>query len=324
MPDKKISDETLANSTFNGTEYVLGIQSNNNVKFSSNQLSFAPQINVFTANGTWTKPAGCKRVRIYGYGGGGGGASGRRGATSSTKYGGGGGSSSPLTIGDYLATDIANTLTIKIAAGAVGGAAITANDTSGNAGATGGASTVETTGSGLPFFSAIPTLYSGSGGNTTSGAAGGGAASGGMGNGGGSSSTTANAGGGQYWIRTDSPGGGGGGGGMSSANTIYFGGTGEVGYYQGGTSLRANSVSGGLTTGANGANGTNKGSSVLGAGSGGGGGAAGDAAGTINGGTGGTGGAPGGGGGGGGASVNGANSGAGGTGGRGEIIILAY
>lgn len=79
-----------------------------------------PTIQVFTSSGTWTRPAGCKRVRVCVLGGGGGGG-GALGGSSQAGMGVGGGAGS-YSEGIFDVTAIA-TATVTVGAGGSGGAA---------------------------------------------------------------------------------------------------------------------------------------------------------------------------------------------------------
>jgi hypothetical protein len=54
-------------------------------------LGAQTDVQVFTGNGTWTKPVGAKMVHVVAISGGAGGGSGRRGAAGAVRCGGGGG-----------------------------------------------------------------------------------------------------------------------------------------------------------------------------------------------------------------------------------------
>ena len=62
-----------------------------NVLTASDLNTELSDLQVFTSNGTWTKPSGARTVHVICIGGGGGGGSGRQGAASSSRIGGGGG-----------------------------------------------------------------------------------------------------------------------------------------------------------------------------------------------------------------------------------------
>lgn len=264
-------------------------------------------------------PTGAKLANVTVCGAGGGGGSGRRGASGSVRCGGGGGAMGGVSLGEFSIVDLGSptTLYVTVGTGGPGGNAVTADDTNGNAGTTGGESSVKAGGTGASnrFISAFGgnagsggTNSSGTGATTTTGSAmfanaAGGSAS--VSGGAGSGATTPN-----YSVIG---GGGASGGGVSSGNAASSGGTSSYGGYY--------SLSTSGTGGSSGAAGGN-GSACTGCytGGGGGGGAASTSAAAGAGGTG----SRSGGGGGGGASVNGNNSGAGGTGGDGYVKVTFY
>lgn len=251
-------------------------------------------VQTFTTAGTftWTKPVGCKSVRMIVIGGGGGGGSGHAHA-SGNKGGGGGGGGAGITEITHRAADLPATLTVVVGAGGAGGFGVLANN-DGLPGTAGGASSVYQT-VGQPFAQAAGGSAGAQG--TTSGGAGGSATAtaaalyaGGAGAAGG----THGAVGGTAGDSLGAPGGGGGAG-KSGAVTTYAGG---VGGRRLGMGIAASSITGingqamGIYGNAGGGSDSSTGTSAAGGngiyGSGGGGSGAADVA-TGNGGTGGTG-----------------------------------
>ena len=105
---------------------------------------FVQTVNIqeFTTVGTstWTKPVGARYVEVLIYGGGGGGGSGRRrsASTANAATGGAGGGAGARVEFRVPATNLANTETVVVGAGGIGGAAQTINETDGIFGGTGG------------------------------------------------------------------------------------------------------------------------------------------------------------------------------------------
>lgn len=275
----------------------------------------------FTADGTWTKPAGAKACHVTVIGAGAGGGSGRRGAAGSSRRGGGGGG--PGQYGFYIlpASYFGSTESVTIGTGGGGGAAVSADDTNGNAGTGGGNTTIGnlrmTGGSG------------GAGGQSGAGGTGGGNSGYGLvinassfnqafdnqPNGGAASNSTGAA---PTQVPQSGPCGGGGGGAIDSSNLGRNGGAGGTYYTSSGwvTPPTAGSVGVGQTSaGGNGATGPHGGS-----GGGGGGGGSSASAGYA----GGNGGDYGAGGGGGGGSPNSFASGAGGNGAGGYVRVVTF
>lgn len=96
---------------------------------------------VFTANGTWTKPAGARRVLVRATGGGGGGGSGRKGTGTGAHYGGAGGAKGQTFERWFAADDLTSTVAVTIGSGGAGGAARTADSTNGAQGSSGTSTT---------------------------------------------------------------------------------------------------------------------------------------------------------------------------------------
>lgn len=116
----------------------------------------APDVQIFTANGTWNKPVGATSstpVEVIMFGGGGGGGGGQGGAAGSIRRGGGGGGGGAYARRLFQATDLASSVSVTVGAGGTAGTA----GSSGNGGA-GGAG-------GTSSFGAHLSAYGGGGGN---------------------------------------------------------------------------------------------------------------------------------------------------------------
>jgi hypothetical protein len=172
-------------------------------------LPTAPDIQVFSANGTWNKVAGVQTVQLMMIGSGGGGGGGHRGATSNTtaSCGGGGGGGGGLLIRQFAAADLPTSVTVTVGAGGASGAAATSDASNGGNGG----------GGGYTYFVGYASLIGGgaaNGGTTAAGAAGAVGPGSSVGGIGAAASTTGGAGlGGQ-------PGAGGGGGGSGGGLVI--------------------------------------------------------------------------------------------------------
>lgn len=95
-------------------------------------------ITEFTTSGTWTKPAGLKRVVVTCVGAGGGGGSGRTGIASVNRFGGGGGGGGEFVFRNIAASSLASTVTVTVGTGGTGGASQTLASTNGINGTVGG------------------------------------------------------------------------------------------------------------------------------------------------------------------------------------------
>jgi hypothetical protein len=303
-------------------------------------LSSTVNVQSFTANGTWNRPAGSSFSRVILCGAGGGGGGGGREANLTATAGGGGGGGGYCQDVTYKFADIGASQTVTLGTAGTSGTGSTSNGSAGTAGGVGGSST----------FGALLTAFGGGGGfgGLTTGSVGGGAAGAGIFAAGPSGTTMAassefnisGCGGisGAVGQQTCPVGGGGGGtasvstlaGGIGGASTSSApgggGGGGTTATPAGGAGGNGGKSIGCTTVPAGGAAGTNPGGSTApdfnyhpGCGGGGGGGAA---VTTTAGGAGGAG--TNGGGGGGGGSGDNANGGNGGAGGGGFAAVFSW
>jgi hypothetical protein len=283
---------------------------------SSGTIALTAQLTdtqIFTANGTWTKPTGAKMVHYIVIGGGGGGGSGRCDNAGTGRSGGGGGGAGGITVGWLNASALGATETITVGAGGAGGAArnTVAN---GHPGTSGGVSSI---GSVIQTFAS-----SGGGGGTPSVGVGGVGASNsariysadGATNGGVNGSSTSRT---QPSAIFNAPTGGQGGSGISSANVVSASAAAANSGH-----VRTGALVAGGTGGASAAGGNGNSGGMNFVGTGGGGGSPDSSTGAGN--AGGNGGLYGGGGGGGSAGAFSEASGAGGNGADGIVVITTY
>lgn len=268
-------------------------------------------VQVFTANGTWTKPANAKAVGVFLEGDAGGSGSGRRGAAGTVRCGGGGGGGGGISAMWFPAALLPSTVSVTVGQGGAGAAARTTDDTNGFSG---------TSGAGTSFGDFLRAGGGGAGnaGTATNGIGGnGGVGTMATGTPGASASTTGGAGTDCDPVDTLGGGGGAAGAGITAADATSDGGGGS----SGGT-LRTSPPAGG--DGASGSTAATAGGSLsspeVAGGGGGGSGASNGSSATQRAGA--AGGSFGGGAGGGAASVNGTNSGAGAAGGPGIAVVV--
>lgn len=124
----------VAVSAVTSTEigYLDGVTSNIQTQINNIDVSVTtPTIQTFTSSGTWTKPAGCTKVKVTVIGGGGGG--GGHNTSGSGGDGGGGGGGTAI---EYIDVSAVSTVAVTVGAGGAGGV-----NTSGSSGGTSSFST---------------------------------------------------------------------------------------------------------------------------------------------------------------------------------------
>ena len=267
---------------------------------------------VFTAAGTWAKPAGAVSVRVEVIGSGGGGGAGRRTPSGTVGCGGGSGGSGGYSWGHFDASTLPDTVPVAVGTGGAGGTPPATDNTNGGNGSNGGASTF-----GSPALVRATGGTGGSGGTTSTGS--GGARGNGMIDGQNGTAASTTGGSGSAGSNVGGAAAGGSGGGLAATPAAVNGGAGGRNY----SSFDAiGTAAGGTAPGGSGTTPTPPADTtapLLGAGGGGGASST-----TGAGGAGGNGSGYGSSGGGGGAALDGNLPGAGGTGGAGVVIVTTY
>ncbi|MCA9334720.1 hypothetical protein KC953_01080, partial [Candidatus Saccharibacteria bacterium] len=111
-----LTNKTLTSPTITGTP--TGIAKNTDVQ-------------VFTASGTWTKPAGAVAVKVVCIGPGGGGGAGARGPSGTALSGGGGGGAGGYSEAVFLASDLPASVGVTVGMGGAGAPGQTVDDSAG-------------------------------------------------------------------------------------------------------------------------------------------------------------------------------------------------
>lgn len=135
---KKLRDQDLATGDIEAGQIVEVVYDGTNFQMVSQLAQSArpdAQAVTYTADGTWTKPAGATRVQVYLWGAGGGGGGGCRNTQAG---GGGGGGGGAFIFKQYDASSLSATEAVVVGVGGPGGVgvadSVTGNGTAGTAG----------------------------------------------------------------------------------------------------------------------------------------------------------------------------------------------